>query len=947
MSFLNKIFSNTHTSSVKKFEPLAVKINGFESKIQALSDAELKAKTVEFRKRLGIIIPADGANIVSVDTPSTSPANRGSMAGEVMSGSRHHLVDDVQSVKFSGGSEASTETMFAPSAGAMETLDDILPEAFAVVREAARRTLSQRHFDVQLIGGMVLNSGAISEMKTGEGKTLVATLSAYLNALTGKGVHIVTVNDYLSRRDAVWMGQVYDFLGLSVGVINHEASFLYDSSIVQGLDKERDITGGFKVVHEFLRVCTRREAYAADITYGTNNEFGFDYLRDNLEYKPESLRQRDFNYAIVDEIDSILIDEARTPLIISAPSRDAEAVYKQFAALVSTFKENEDYTVDEKKKAISLLTSGIEKAEKSLGIDNIYTDKNIKFVHHLETAIRAKALFHLDKEYVVRDNQIVIVDEFTGRMQPGRRWSEGLHQAIEAKEGVSIQQESRTYASITFQNFFRMYPKLSGMTGTAATSSEEFYKVYGLEVFVVPTNRPMIRLDQNDQIFRTEAGKYKAIARKVKELHDKGQPVLIGTVSIEKNELLSEFLRGEGVSHEILNAKNHEREGEIIAQAGRKSAVTIATNMAGRGVDIKLGGNPNTPELSGEVKSFGGLFVLGTERHEARRIDNQLRGRSGRQGDPGETQFFVSLEDSLMRVFANDMLKSMMGKLGMPEDEPIEHRIISKSLESAQGKIEGFNFDSRKHILEFDDVINTQRASVYGRRRRLLLGDVDQVEIELLDVIGVEDDGSTSGEVSRRSVSLPASFRSRRETLVATSTVGTSPEIEPLRTILNRKITEFGRENFLNATRIILLQTIDMFWVEHLEVMDYTRGSVNLRAYGQRDPLVEYKKEGLRLFKEMQNAVRDQVVRVLPNIMPIMNGTPTDANNARGVSTQARETRGESETREMKEIHENARIIGAGDGSNNSQTIKKEPQLGRNDPCWCGSGKKFKKCHGK
>jgi len=947
MSFLNKIFSNTHTSSVKKFEPLAVKINGFESKIQALSDAELKAKTVEFRKRLGIIIPADGANIVSVDTPSTSPANRGSMAGEVMSGSRHHLVDDVQSVKFSGGSEASTETMFAPSAGAMETLDNILSEAFAVVREAARRTLSQRHFDVQLIGGMVLNSGAISEMKTGEGKTLVATLSAYLNALTGKGVHIVTVNDYLSRRDAVWMGQVYDFLGLSVGVINHEASFLYDSSIVQGLDKERDITGGFKVVHEFLRVCTRREAYAADITYGTNNEFGFDYLRDNLEYKPESLRQRDFNYAIVDEIDSILIDEARTPLIISAPSRDAEAVYKQFAALVSTFKENEDYTVDEKKKAISLLTSGIEKAEKSLGIDNIYTDKNIKFVHHLETAIRAKALFHLDKEYVVRDNQIVIVDEFTGRMQPGRRWSEGLHQAIEAKEGVSIQQESRTYASITFQNFFRMYPKLSGMTGTAATSSEEFYKVYGLEVFVVPTNRPMIRLDQNDQIFRTEAGKYKAIARKVKELHDKGQPVLIGTVSIEKNELLSEFLRGEGVSHEILNAKNHEREGEIIAQAGRKSAVTIATNMAGRGVDIKLGGNPNTPELSGEVKSFGGLFVLGTERHEARRIDNQLRGRSGRQGDPGETQFFVSLEDSLMRVFANDMLKSMMGKLGMPEDEPIEHRIISKSLESAQGKIEGFNFDSRKHILEFDDVINTQRASVYGRRRRLLLGDVDQVEIELLDVIGVEDDGSTSGEVSRRSVSLPASFRSRRETLVATSTVGTSPEIEPLRTILNRKITEFGRENFLNATRIILLQTIDMFWVEHLEVMDYTRGSVNLRAYGQRDPLVEYKKEGLRLFKEMQNAVRDQVVRVLPNIMPIMNGTPTDANNARGVSTQARETRGESETREMKEIHENARIIGAGDGSNNSQTIKKEPQLGRNDPCWCGSGKKFKKCHGK
>ena len=910
MSFFSKIFSNSHTSSVKRFEPIVAKVNEFEAKIQALSDVELKAKTEEFRRRLGV----DASLLAGGALPRSAIASSGDSPRP---------------------SDASNNISALDEA---ETLDDILPEAFAVVREAARRTLSQRHFDVQLVGGMVLHSGAISEMRTGEGKTLVATLPAYLNALTGKGVHIVTVNDYLSRRDAVWMGQVYDFLGLSVGVINHEASFLYDSSIVHapplpaggalprsslrsssgdsshpsggaknslmlattvegvGLDKERDTTGGFKVVHEFLKACTRREAYAADITYGTNNEFGFDYLRDNLEYNPALLRQREPNYAIVDEIDSILIDEARTPLIISAPTRDAEAVYKQFAALVSAFKENEDYTVDEKKKAISLLYPGIEKAEKSLGIDNIYTDKNIKFVHHLETATRARALFHLNKEYVIKENQIVIVDEFTGRLQPGRRWSEGLHQAIEAKESVSIQQESRTYASITFQNFFRMYPKLSGMTGTAATSSEEFYKVYGLEVFIVPTNQAMVRLDRNDQIFRTEAGKYKAIARKVKEIHTKGQPVLIGTVSIEKNELLSQFLRSEGVPHEILNAKNHEREGEIIAQAGKKGAVTIATNMAGRGVDIKLGGNPNTPELYNEVKSNGGLFVLGTERHEARRIDNQLRGRSGRQGDPGETQFFVSLEDSLMRVFASDTLKSMMGRLGMPEDEAIEHRIISKSLESAQEKIEGFNFDARKHVLEFDDVINTQRTSVYSRRRRLLLGNVDDVERELLDIVSISE-------------------------------------------VFENKKREFGRENFLNAMRIILLQTIDMYWVEHLEVMDYTRGSVNLRAYGQRDPLVEYKKEGLRLFKEMQNAMREQVMRILPNITPVVSGAPASL----GGSVTSRN----SADSEMKEIHENAQIIGAGDGSSGSQTIKKEPQVGRNDPCPCGSGKKYKKCHGK
>ena len=846
MSFLSNIFSRSNTKSLKEFEPLVVQVNALEDSIKALSDADLKARTAGFQARL-------------------------------------------KDVKTKEEEEA--------------ILKEIQAEAFALVREASRRTLGQRHFDVQLVGGAVLNSGSIAEMRTGEGKTLVATLPAYLNALSGKGVHVVTVNDYLSRRDAVWMGEIYDALGLTIGVINHESSFRYDPKHTE-LDKERDETGSFHVIHEFLRPCSRHEAYMADITYGTNNEFGFDYLRDNLEYSPNNLRQRDPNYAIVDEIDSILIDEARTPLIISAPTRDAEATYKQFASMVSGFVEDTDYTKDEKRKAITLTDSGITKAEKSLGVENIYTDKGIKFVHHLETAVRAKALYHKDKEYVVKNDEIVIVDEFTGRMQPGRRWSEGLHQAIEAKEGVNIQQESRTYASITFQNFFRMYKKISGMTGTAATSSEEFFKVYGLEVAIVPTNKQTVRDDRNDQIFKTEIGKFKAIAREVKKAHDAGQPVLIGTVSIEKNEVLSQFLKAEGIPHEVLNAKNHEREGEIIAQAGRKGAVTIATNMAGRGVDIKLGGVPSTPETSTEIKNLGGLFVLGTERHEARRIDNQLRGRSGRQGDPGVTQFFVSLEDTLMRVFASDMLKGLMNKLGVDEDQPIEHKLISNALESAQEKIEGFNFDSRKHVLEFDDIINTQRTSVYARRRKLLLGNVDDVESELNEIVGVGVDSAEANDV------------------------------------IAKKTGEYGREAFLNAARIVLLQAIDMYWVEHLEVMDHTRSSVNLRAYGQRDPLVEYKREGLRLFKEMQGAMHDQVVRLLPHIVPINNGAAMNAKN--------------SETAELKEIHENAQLIGGGDGSNRSASEKGqgtsksgEPEAGRNDPCPCGSGKKYKKCHGK
>ena len=727
----------------------------------------------------------------------------------------------------------STQTLRAKiAAGA--TLDSLLPEAFAAVREAARRTMGMRHFDVQLIGGMVLNNRGIAEMKTGEGKTLVATLPAYLNGLAGKGVHVVTVNDYLARRDATWMGQVYHSLGMSVGIINSDGSYRFDPTHKE--TPEEEAQSGFKVVHEFLRPCTRREAYEADITYGTNSEFGFDYLRDNIAYNGTELRQRGHYFAIVDEIDSILIDEARTPLIISAPAAESEDLYRSFARIAGQLSQEEDYTVDEKRKAISLTDAGITKAEKLLGIDNIYTEGGIKYVHHLETAVRAKALFHIDQQYVVRGGEVVIVDEFTGRMQPGRRWSEGLHQAIEAKEGATIQRESRTFASITYQNYFRLYDKLAGMTGTAKTSSEEFFKVYKLEVVEVPTNKPVVRKDQHDYIFQTETGKFKALARTVKALHQKGQPVLIGTVSIEKNELLSTYLKGEGVPHEVLNAKNHEREGEIVAEAGKRGRVTVATNMAGRGVDIKLGGAMATKEQADEVRALGGLYVLGTERHEARRIDNQLRGRSGRQGDPGETQFYVSLEDSLMRIFAPDSIKTMMGRFGIPEDEPIQNSLVTRALETAQTKIEGFNFDARKHVLEYDNVLDQQRRAVYERRRKILTGSLDAVADVLSEL------------------------------------AGESAEAQEL---LNKKKEAIGSDAFLGAARGVLLQTLDTLWVEHLETMEYLRGSVNLRAYGQRDPLVEYRKEGVRMYKEMEDAFRGQVFEMLEKLEKNSDGSLT------------------------------------------------------------------------
>ncbi len=819
MVSLTSLFGSSESRIMKSWQPLVDKVNALEADTEKLSPEALKDKTREFKGRI--------------------------------------------------------------EAG--EHLDDMLPEAFAAVREAAKRTLGQRHFDVQLLGGIAMHNGAIAEMKTGEGKTLVATLPAYLNALIGKGVHVVTVNDYLSRRDAVWMGQIYSCLGMSVGILNSQESFMYDPAHTQqNEDATRDTTGSFHVVHEFLRPCSKREAYRADITYGTNNEFGFDYLRDNLLYDKNQLAQRDFAYAIVDEIDSILIDEARTPLIISANTAEASNLYVQFAKIAQTLTLDEDYTVDEKYHSIALTEVGITKAEKMLGLENIYSEGGVRYVHHLETAVKAKALYHNDKEYVVKDNEIVIVDEFTGRLQPGRRWSEGLHQAIEAKEGVRIKEESRTFASITFQNYFRMYEKLSGMTGTALTSKEEFYKVYGLETYVVPTARPVARIDHNDLIFQTQTGKMKAVSKKVKELNAKGQPVLIGTVSIEHNELLSNFLKKEGIGHEVLNAKNHEREGEIIAQAGKRGAVTIATNMAGRGVDIKLGGNPGSPEAYEEVKGLGGLFVLGTERHDARRIDNQLRGRSGRQGDPGATQFFVSLEDSLMRIFATDAIKKMMGRFNIPEDEPIENRLITSSLEKAQEKIEGFNFDARKHVLEFDDVLNYQRAIIYKRRRAILNGGSEEV----------------------------SAYMNEAATLV--------PEDQSQK-FLERYKAFAEKSESLETMRRVILQTIDTFWVDHLETMEYLRGSVNLRAYGQRDPLVEYKKEGLRYFKDMEASIARQVAEFVVALDP-------------NVTFNAPQTSIEKEAKNVADIRS---------GSINGG----ERGVGRNDPCWCGSGKKFKKCH--
>jgi len=827
MSIFSKIFGDVNKQYLKKLQPLVEKINKLENEFEQFSNEKLKEKTKELKERLN---------------PAPEQARYGARKGE--------------------------------------TLDDILPEAFALVREASKKTLKQRHFDVQLMGGIVLHQGKIAEMKTGEGKTLAATLPLYLNSLTEKGVHLVTVNDYLARRDAVWMGQIYHLLGQSVGCLNHEQSFLYDPEYkkpAEEKDKLRDELGGFYVVEDFLRPCERKEAYLADITYGTNNEFGFDYLKDNMIYDLKDRVQKEFYYAIVDEIDSILIDEARTPLIISAPDVESSKWYQEFAGIIPKLNPKEDYQIDEKMRVVTLTENGISKLEKILGMKNIYEEKGIRYLHHLEQALRAETLFKRDRDYVVRNGEVIIVDEFTGRLMPGRRWSGGLHQAVEAKEEVKVQPESVTLASITFQNYFRMYKKLAGMTGTAATSAEEFDKVYKLEVIVIPTNKPMIRNELADKVYKTETGKFKALVQEIKERYKLDQPILVGTRSVEKNEYLGKLLEREGIPHQILNAKNHQREGQIIAQAGKLEAVTVATNMAGRGVDIILGGNPQDLKEAEKIKTLGGLHVIGTERHEARRIDNQLRGRSGRQGDPGSSQFFVSLEDDLMRIFGGDKIKSLMDALKIPEDEPIEAKLVSKAIEEAQSKIEGSNFDLRKHVLEYDDVMVKHRETIYRKRKEILSA-------------------------------LPQELRERILEVFLKS--GLSKED------LEKKEKEIGQNQFYQISKFISLRILDTLWIDHLENMEYLRDSVRLRAYGQMDPLVEYKSEGHKMFKKLLSVMESAVANTLLKVS-ITQVRPQSAATAV------------------------------------NQVPAQKNKVGRNDPCPCGAKKpdgrpvKYKHCHGR
>jgi preprotein translocase subunit SecA len=837
---LFKIFGDSNKEYLKKIQSLIDKINAFEHRLELFSDVELKNKTEEFKKRLA----------------------------------------------------------------ANETLDELLPEAFALVREAAKRNLNQRHFDVQLIGGIVLHQGRIAEMKTGEGKTLTATLPLYLNGLSGKGSHLVTVNDYLAKRDTIWMGQVYHFLGLTVGCVTHDQSYIYDPLYVaqkenqeNGIsnfqflifnnkkDKERDIVGGFKVVESYLRPVSKKEAYSADIVYAANNELGFDYLRDNLAENLETQSQRDFYFAIVDEVDSILIDEARTPLIISQPDYEASKLYKEFSRIIPRLKADTDYTVDEKMKTVVLIEEGIEKIEKILGITNIYQKKGIKFLHHLEQALRAQAanpatgqaLFSRDRDYIVKGGEVIIVDEFTGRLMPGRRWSGGLHQAIEAKENVEVQPESKTLATITFQNLFRMYEKLAGMTGTAVTSAEEFEKVYNLPVTVVPTNKPVIRKNLPDRIYKTENGKFKAIIEDVKERKQKGQPVLIGTNSIDKNEYLAKLLDREGIRVNILNAKQHEKEGEIIAQAGREGAVTVATNMAGRGVDIILGGNPPNIQEAERIKELGGLHIIGVQRHEARRIDNQLRGRAGRQGDPGSSQFFISLEDELLRLFGGEKIKNMMDMLKIPDDQSIEAGIISGVIEKAQEKIEGLNFDLRKHVLEYDDVIARHRNKIYFQRREILKKIYPELKEFVLKIIEKEFTKITEtysrqegGGINYEAIfeEIKTIFPLNDEVQVKLKNFFKVEEILNCLKNLAREFFDFkekkdGQENEEKILRFVCLKTLDAFWTEHLDNMEHLKDVVRLQGYGGKDPLTEYKTEGHKIFQQLQSLIDFQIARTV------------------------------------------------------------------------------------
>lgn len=900
MSIISLIFGDANEKYIKSLAPIVEKINSFEEEYKKLNSEALKAKTSEFRALL-----------------------------------------------FQG-----------------KTLDDILPEAFAACREAARRTIGQRAFDVQLLGSIVLHRGKIAEMKTGEGKTLAAVFPLYLNALAGKGSHLVTVNDYLSRRDVNWMGPIYDALGASVACLNHETSYKFVPKV--GPDKN-EVT----VEMENLQPISRREAYQCDILYGTNNEFGFDYLRDNMVWSAEQKAQRPLYYAIVDEVDSILIDEARTPLIISAPDEESAKLYERFARIVPRLKENEDYNIDHKMRSAALTDAGIDKVEKELGMGNIYEEGKISFVHHLEEALRAQTLFKKDRDYVVKNGEVIIVDDFTGRLMVGRRYSGGLHQAIEAKEGVAVQKESKTMATITFQNYFRLYKKLAGMTGTAATSAEEFYKVYKLEVIVVPTNKKMVRADMPDRIYKTEKGKFKAVVEEIKARHKAGQPVLAGTISIGKSEILSAMLIREGLAHEVLNAKNHEREAAIIAKAGERGAITIATNMAGRGTDIKLG--------EGVVNS-GGLHILGTERHEARRIDNQLRGRAGRQGDPGSSQFFVSLEDELMRILGAERIKSLMDTLGVEEDQPIEAKIISKIIGDAQAKIEGYNFDLRKHILEYDDVMNKHREIIYGARSRFLSGK-EPLKEEVMKILASEAEkvvlfhtqGGRSAwdmkEIAETMSAILGSPAPMEEELKRFYESHSDEEeirkkiIGYLSGLLAEKYEErekgFGAETMRQIERAVVLNTIDLLWVEHLETVEHLRQGIGLRGYGQKDPLIEYKKEAYNLFQKLLAAINSQIANTIFKVavQPAKNQPETapQKNNPQQSLVYPH-----TYTHDIDKNHGLSNLsVGVYSGAastaeppaQNKSTEKK--QAGRNAPCPCGATKpdgrpiKYKHCHGK
>lgn len=890
MKFLEKIFGS-QKRSINQLQKIVDKVNLLEEEMKTLSADDFPKKTEELKKRLG--------------------------------------------VKEKTATEIDNEKL-------AEKLDEILPEAFALTREAASRVINQRAFDTQLIGAIVLHQGKIAEMKTGEGKTLTAVFAAYLNALSGRGVHIVTVNDYLSKRDANWMGSVFHFLGLSTACLNHDIAYLYQPNKID----QNEVS----VEEENLIPVERKVAYQADVLYGTNNEFGFDYLRDNMAQNLEQMVQRPLNYAIVDEVDSILIDEARTPLIISAPDDESTQMYAQFAQLVPRLKENEDYNVDEKLRSAMLTDKGISKMEGWLGIGNIYETNKIHYVHHLEQALKAQVLFIRDKDYVVKNGEVQIVDEFTGRLMPGRRYSEGLHQAIEAKEGVKVQRESRTLATITFQNYFRIYNKIAGMTGTAMTSAEELFKVYELDVVEIPTNKPMIRKDLPDVVYKTERGKFEAIVNEIIQRHKKGQPVLVGTIAIEKSELLSELLKKRGVKHEVLNAKNHEREAQIIANAGQKGAVTIATNMAGRGTDIKLGEG---------VQELGGLHILGTERHEARRIDNQLRGRSGRQGDPGSSQFFVSLEDELIRRFGGDKMSSLMERLGLPEDQPIENRIISRSIESAQGKIEGFNFDIRKRVLEYDDVMNKQRETIYKKRRDLL--NKENIEEEIKKLLEDEVDGIVGAHTALEdedhwnmeelSEEIQATFnfeqgKVHQKLLEIKQDRKLNGEfekrnamaeflLEKVQDAYEEKKALVSKEIMFLAERSLYLRSIDAFWMNHLEEMNQLRESIGFQGYAQRDPLIMYKKEGFEMFQKLLGSINHTVVTGVFKVEKAVEGNFfSDANQ---ISYEGGDEPAQfSDSEEAEEKSEKIMPI-----------VNAQKNVGRNDPCPCGSGKKYKKCCGK